>query len=445
MKIAIFTSLFYLLLPLGSLCQTLLITEYSLSQVQLSAVDSARFQQVSDTSYSTDARIISIADIRTVGEQSDTLLFILPSTADTIIVEATQVEENNQIGFLWAGKLLNRQGCFAYNRKENRTAGFLMCDGSLYEILPVDTNYQFFVKRSRLVAPDGCGVPAVTPPPNITLSPPSCPPGYNTCPALVTVLVIVDEFAKAELENSWGGMGVFVKMGEIMVNIAFIISDIPNKSIRTVFIEKTGFMFSSNPASGTTDLNTLRSWSSNERAANQADLVVLLTGDKLDYAGGVASGGDPDFDGAFAIVEADDFFLEGAFPHELGHLFGCRHNWPATFGDNEDSTCAHAYRNLTIINFPPPNYSTINSWRTIVGVPLSVEPGALFQYEGQTYRWYENWILHYSNPDVDYYGVPTGVTGANPANNAQQIRNSACAIADYFPGQELAVFVTATS
>lgn len=443
MKITISTGLFCLLLPFGSLSQTLLITEYSSAQVQLTATDSARFQQVSDTAYSTDARIVSIADIRTSAQQNDTLHLILPGASDTIFVAATQVEENTQLGFLWAGKLLNHQGYFAYNRKENLTAGFLMCDGSLYEILPVDTNYQFFVKRSKLVAPEGCGVPGVTPPPGITLEPPACPPDYNTCPALVTVLVIVDEFAKAELENSWGGMGFFVKMGEIMVNIAFLNSDIPNKSIRTVFIEKSGFNFSF-PPDGTTDLEELRNWSSVERAANQADLVVLLTGEKIP-AGGVAFGGDPASNKAYAIVEVNNFILEGAFAHELGHLFGCRHNWPATLGDNEDSTCAHAYRRLAFLNLPPPSYSTINSWRTIVGVPLSIEPGALFQYEGQTYRWYENWILHYSNPDVDYYGAPTGVTGANPANNARQIRNSACAVADYFPSQELAVFVTATS
>lgn len=177
-------------------------------------------------------------------------------------------------------------------------------------------------------------------------------------------------------------------------------------------------------------------------------MVVLLTGEQ--YPGGIFGGatldGAPSFDRSFAITEAAGFINAAGFPHELGHLFGCRHNWKLDLGNDNTEICAHAYRHLAFFNPPPEEpweLPSIKSWRTILGVTINAE---LLQLNEQLYHWNEEgWILHYSNPYVNYYGTATGRPPVSAVtDNAQQIRNAGCDVADFFPNQELEIFIDYT-
>lgn len=50
-------------------------------------------------------------------------------------------------------------------------------------------------------------------------------------------------------------------------------------------------------------------------------------------------------------------------------------------------------------------------------------------------------ILHFSNPNVDYQGEPTGVFGDYPAYNAQIIRNTGCPISAYVASPEVRAII----
>lgn len=409
--------------------------------VSLSQADEARYQALLANSFTSDLTIVSTPDLRD-WQEDGRLIFLLPGSSDTLIAEADLVDENDHVGFRWSGKLLNAPGYVNFDIREGLTGGYFLIGPNFYELIPADTNYQFLVQRAKGV--EGLCDREFNPPSDLTFDPPDqCDyePDYNDCPALITVLVIVTPEAEAQLVDSWGGLDLFIRFGEAMTNQAFYNSDIPNKEIRVQYVLRSGFEFDQDHDPDV-DLGHFASWSASDREDYSADLVVLLAGEVYDDIGGVATLiGAPDIDRAFAIVEAEWYLSLGAFSHEIGHLFGCRHNWPANLGNDPEEICAHGFRHLDLV-LPPLGDYIAYSWRTMMGVPVLLDE-LFIQYaenEEELFEWHESWILHYSNPEVLYHGDPTGKDAGWIADNAQQIRNTGCAVADFYPAQELAVF-----
>ena len=166
----------------------------------------------------------------------------------------------------------------------------------------------------------------------------------------------------------------------------------------------------------------------NIRAQFQADLVVILTGDVYTIAfGAVSSFGDfiTAQDSAYTIVHAgtmlDPWFT---FPHEIGHLLGCRHERVsdcAQLGDDSGLPEAHGYL-IEKKGFPPflgPGRRFLNTQMAVCNRGTGDDGGLSGNRR----------ILYFSNPDVKYAGKRTGKQGTN--NNAKILRNAACRIANY--------------
>lgn len=402
-----------------------------------------RYANLQDTNFSKDVKIVSTGDARAL-QQDGVLKFLLPSSPDTVVAVATQIIDDDRVGFTWNGQLLNELGYVSFNYKDGITSGFMFKDMDYYDLIPADSTKQFLVLRSQKGA--GCGVPpTINTTPNITTDPNEdyCERinEYNTCPAVISVLMIVTPEAKTLVEDTYGDLGAHIRNKEAQVNMAFQNSDIPNKSIRVEYMVKDGFT----SLQASTVLLDLESWSSPERETYQADLVVLLCDYfKLGAAGVANTPFFPDPDLAFAIVEVKRGDGVGSFPHEIGHLFGCRHNWPIDWwGDDGTFICAHGYRYTETFVIPGEQEGVAQDYRTIVTVP---GPGNHFYrtIDGIKYEVKETWMPHYSNPDVSYQFpngmVPTGRGNGYITDNAEQIRRNGCEVAGYRPGQELAVF-----
>jgi hypothetical protein len=145
-----------------------------------------------------------------------------------------------------------------------------------------------------------------------------------------------------------------------------------------------------------------------------ADLVCLVTDSSSGEAGlaGVMLTPSTSFaPNAFSVVLRSDLVGYYTFAHELGHNMGCSHDRAnSTFGGAYSYAYGHA---LSVGGF---SYGTVMSYEG-VGIP------------------------HFSNPEVLYRGVPTGIAEGSPnsADNARVLNNTA-PIASAFRGTAVSTF-----
>ncbi|MDR2429839.1 MAG: chitobiase/beta-hexosaminidase C-terminal domain-containing protein [Puniceicoccales bacterium] len=149
------------------------------------------------------------------------------------------------------------------------------------------------------------------------------------------------------------------------------------------------------------------------REKTGADLVCFLRKGAVDGVAGLAwilraTGGEREC--GFSVVGTD--MGVKAFAHELGHNMGCAH----------DRANSGAYYEGGGGLFP---YS--------YGLYMSNGYGTIMSYPGRE-------IMHFSNPNVSYGGVPTGIVEAsvNSADNAKTINYSIAVLAAYSPWKPMA-------
>lgn len=162
------------------------------------------------------------------------------------------------------------------------------------------------------------------------------------------------------------------------------------------------------------DLNELKNMMNNPPYSNyqtqyQADLFVLYTdGNYPGFNGWAFINTNANANEAYAIVEIESSSNQ-VFVHEVGHLFGCRHEDDSAFYSER----AYEFQNQSI------NFKTI-----------------MHQFPSGT-------IDHFSNPDVDYLGFDTGII--NSRDNAEKILENACDVSDFYPNSDLYVHISGPS
>lgn len=431
--------------------QTAFMTEYQPSQVSMTTLLTTRFNALKNDPRNQNAKIVATSDVR-LTQANGKLSFLLPGLPDSLHAEATLISDDAS-GFTWSGKILNQPGYVSFLKLNGLTSGFIQVGTHFYEILPMTSNYQFLVER-KSGSEKGCGSPGVT-----TTPPPGPGPNYctyptdenayNTCPALIYVLLVITPAAKTYILNNYGSINDFVLQGQNQINLAFANSDIPNKEVAIKWIEKNltqQNLSLSNPSDITLDRLALPGLLEPERTTYKADVAFLITDQAYGNAAGAVYDFGPSQSKAYGIVEAPYFISDYVVSHELGHLLGCHHNWPVTLGDDADGICAHAYR--WIKDYGPTEsgelYEVEESWMTLLGIPVFtsvdylITPGDYYIRFPATAN---TRILHYSNPAVPYDGEATGVAAGYIANNARQIRNTACEVSTFFASQDLSIFI----
>lgn len=170
------------------------------------------------------------------------------------------------------------------------------------------------------------------------------------------------------------------------------------------------------------------------RDSYNADIVVIFTADAYTVNGSVHRDfEDLDEENGFAIVEVSAPLYRNTSAHEIGHIFGCKHQecdqcnfWNQ--GDRCGGACHNDdTRDASHAHFFRANWWPISNWKhTILDAAEDRE---------------RHLVLHYSNPAVKWNGESTG---EEMVNNAAQLLNSACTVAAFRDnGQVFSVSINA--
>lgn len=400
------------------------------NEITLTAPEDSLYQYQSTSVYNSTTTVVHFEDIRD-HISSHLLSFQIPGTYTNLTVEPRVVESTDSVHYTWSGPA-NESGFFSITNLGNLYSGFIQTDSGAWTILPLREHYSLLLRHNPAALDT---VDCVMEEGESAAEPPDyCSEAYNTCPAVIDVLLFFTDEAVAMVTRYTEPtmksltMDGFVKVLENSVNFAFENSDIPNKRVRFRWVEYNPEYLSSNYISALTN-NFAADQTANGLLNNtfRADLGIFVS--HLVYEDGLGYSligmfEDPSSSHRHAAVSFRAMLApRWTLAHELTHLLGAGHNWcnnvPCTAcpACNQRNYCNHGYR----FNAGELERKTIH---------------AIINNNGLVR------ILHLSNPYVDYLGEPTGAFGDYPAYNAQIIRNTGCPVSAYVASPEVKAMIS---
>ncbi|MEZ4921381.1 MAG: hypothetical protein R2792_19965, partial [Saprospiraceae bacterium] len=291
------------------------------NQLQLDSLENVRYQALADTNVTESLHIVKMANL--LSElYGDTLDFKIPGTIDTLSAISTLIKGTPGPGFSWSGKILGSDGGYvSFIDFDSIWVGFIHSKYGYHELVHAKDSFNYLIKRKPING--SCGMPE-----NVDSTgsgPNECEYGlefnlYNECPGVVTVLLAITPKARVWIEGNNDNVPHFVSTAESIVNLALANSDIPNKEVRFLWIDKEIDDFSDNPPDIDADKDNLKNWLEADKDTAKADIAVLVTNQGYFQATGAVMEILPPADSAFALVEVNAANTKFSLAHELGHI-----------------------------------------------------------------------------------------------------------------------------
>ncbi len=389
--------------------------EISFNEARLTTSEKQKVTKKANDKLTKSIKLVKIKKLKDL-PNGDLLSLPISGENEPLMAESLKYQYYGDEDFTWIGKLKNKTGYFAFiSKPEGGKMGFMQFDNRFFLFQPLNKNICLLIEHDvPKYEKVSCGHDHDAPRTNNnaaleTITDPCALPDGTDCPATIDILVLAtpqaQQWATANL-GFWEQV-FYPFFLQLSMELAFINSGIPNKHVR---IKMAAFNFTPT-ANINNDVNNLAIQSQSLRDQYGADMVVMLTNqtyftpDFRQIFGSVRSPQiNVDVSDAFAIVEIP-FAFGGrwTFPHEVGHLFGARHNRTSNGGGDDTDVCSHALR-----------------FTDGIGI---VRRTILAGLDNPQIR-----ELNYSNPDIQINGVATG-TADN--NNARAIRNTGCITSNY--------------
>lgn len=392
-----------------------IINPSSLYQWQLTTTQLEKFNRLSASSLHDNFQLIEVQNLFATQVNGKVRLVLSTLSCPDLIFTETKSDYTSENDYYWYG-VINSEvdsacqgGSLTLMAKAGAKFGTIVFDDHSYEFQDLGDGIQA-LSRFKLESfnENECAVNTSTPGPDLTSQRPKnisspniiypCSPVPPNCN--VRVLVLYTQAAQnieADINNR-------ITLAIAQVNQAYYNSQVSSSNVSLILAGSQKINFTEGTSIGA-DVNSLAANSAIQtlRSNFLADIVILLTDGNYGNSKGIVKAIGPNFNGAYAIVQTNAATGgRHTFAHEVGHLFGARHD------DDATGTIEHGYFFTTGFFFTKYRYTLL------AGLP-----------SGKTRE------LNYSNPDVKIKNKPTGTSAFR--NNAQKHRNTGCTVANFFP------------
>ncbi len=354
------------------------------------------------------------------------LSFSLPGAMQSIKARSINVDAESEETYVWMGEFEDGMGSMTVVSDRGKVRAHISYDDEAYEIFPVDKDMHVLMKvKSKPVTGNECATPHTAG--NIeTIENDGSKSNARiiACPERIRVLALTTPAARAADPS----LNQTIALAISQFNQARSNSQInPQANIILAEIRDTDFDENTwNIFTDRRDINITQNFQ-NWRDDADADLVLMFTnGNYFGGLVGVAGTLVLDADSAYAIVEIPEATTNYTATHEIGHLFGARHQTCAMFpNDGCDNTAGfmHGYR-----------YSYGAAWW------LKRRTTMMHQNRLQHTR-----VLNFSNPNTSDHGTVMGTAASEHnarwigehANQVSQFELGGGVMSVYFDGPNI--------
>ena len=389
-----------------------IIIPSSVSQSQLNSSQLAKLNNLSASQLHDSFQLVQVQNLAASQVNAKVRLALSTLPCVDLIFTATKVDYISENDYYWSGFIDSdvdapcKGGSITLMAKNGEKFGSIIFDDYSYEFQDLGDGVQALSRfKTEMIDENECGINSNTPGYRVGSQPEENNPSVNRiipCQANCEVRVLVLWTQAAQ--NIEANINNRIALAIAQTNQAYQNSQVGEASVRIVLAGSQMINFVETPNQIQPDVNALAARADVQALRNilQADLVVLLTNGNYGGFYGVVQAIGPNFNGAYSITQTNA--ATGGrftFAHEVGHLFGARHDIDPT------GTIEHGYTFNTGVIFTKHRYTL-----------LATMPARKTRE------------LNYSNPDVKIKNKATGT--ANHNNNAQQHRNTGCTVANFF-------------
>lgn len=385
----------------------------------LSVEKQDQLQKLRNSDHFISVEVIEVGDIKTQVKKGE-LSFDLPGKLGWLDATTKALDYQSGSGFIWIGEMNN--GEVLLTHENGRTFGQIRKDGRVFDIQYLEDGYATMIEYDmEKLNPLGCAARELVGSPKGVETVPLDQPGISeksgsitrsSGSPLIRVLCLYTPAAEAtgmnmtDLANTSKSQWLSAQLNSWV-----------GSNLEIAGVERLNFTENGVPESQTgdpgedidVDVERLRDNTTAQQLRDQyeADLVVMFTdGDYAENGSGLAGtvlNIGPDEGNAYSLVQVANATSSFTWIHEVGHLFGARHQFAAddTPGD------AHGHQWTTGV------WPFRNRYRSVM----------------HTFVANRERVLHFSNPNRNHAGKATGVSGES--YNARVISTNGSQVEDF--------------
>ncbi len=381
-------------------------TQMTEKEANLNSVQRQKLEIYRSNPVYKEVQLVKVGNLRE-HESRGVLTFQIPDRKGELTAKVTYVDLISESDYTWNGEFTgNNEGSIAILTKDGAVFGQMNIGTEAYVLRDLGSGINaLLLMNGELLDSHECGNKHHE-------KEEQKQKNYNTqnrvdcrsqCNNVVRLLIMFTPNAARGLNLEQEGLVFIDQINRTLRNGYMSIGDLVFELAGVEELE--GFVETNNPNG---DLDRFRGLLENNdlRTVYGADLAILMTDGH--YPGVIGTSyleewGREDY--GYALAELSFSYWRYTFTHEIGHLFGARHE-----NDN--------------VNDPPqfPVYARGYNFIPADGIERKTMMSRAVNFNDIR-------ILHFSNPSVFYQGHRTGVI--NNRNNARQMREAACIVKDY--------------